>query len=276
MGGVKWSDAEDALISKLISQGYSSTEILPKLKGRTISGLKRRISLLGVVDKLHQTKKSEKLQTGQPKGTFKRGDPHPKFPNLFYSSWNPRKNSEYWSTAEKLKHDLITAQKWKENNESKVIEYRKKTSKHYSQLKTLKNKEKRKQATVEINKFFRDNEIPQKDWLKKEFANEKDLQIAVAHVLAQRFGLFIEFWRNLETHGYPDLFLPELDLILEIKLSRSTWTKESILNQVKKYSEVSETWIICLDKSPSWAKKKGLNWLTPRELFRVMKSLLKD
>ena len=270
----KWSDAEDALISKLINQGYSSTEILPKLKGRTISGLKRRISLLGVVDKSHQTKKSERLQTGKPKGTFKRGDPHPEFPNLVYINWSPRKNSEYWSTAEKLKRDLIYAQRWKEDNESTIIEYRKKTSRHYSRLKTLKTKEKREQATVEINKFFKDNEIPKKDWLKKEFANEKDLQIAVAHVLVQRFGLFVEFWRNLGEHGYPDLFLPDMDLILEIKLSRATWTKKSIINQVNKYNEISETWIICLDKSPTWAKKIGLKWLTPLGLFSAMNNLI--
>ena len=132
MGGVKWSDAEDALISKLISEGYSSTEILPKLKGRTISGLKRRIFLLGVMEKPHQTKKSEKLQTGKPKGTFKRGDPHPKYPELVFSNWNFRNNSEYWVTELQLKKMRENAAKRVKNLTNIEITRRQKYAQNYS------------------------------------------------------------------------------------------------------------------------------------------------
>lgn len=132
MGGIKWSDTEDALISKLISEGYSSTEILPKLKGRTISGLKRRIFLLGVMEKPHQTKKSEKLQTGKPKGTFKRGDPHPKYPELVFSNWNFRNNSEYWVTELQLKKMRENAAKRVKNLTNIEITRRQKYAQNYS------------------------------------------------------------------------------------------------------------------------------------------------
>ena len=122
MGGIKWSDTEDALISKLISEGYSSTEILPKLKGRTISGLKRRIFLLGVMEKPHQTKKSEKLQTGKPKGTFKRGNPHPVLPDLVYINWNYQSKSEYWSDQTVLKKKSDALKLWKQKNKKEISE----------------------------------------------------------------------------------------------------------------------------------------------------------
>ena len=41
-----------------------------------------------------------KLKTGLPKGTFKRGYPHPTEPNLVYDKWNSKYNQERWFTPE--------------------------------------------------------------------------------------------------------------------------------------------------------------------------------
>ena len=45
------------------------------------------------------------IQTDKPIGTFKRKDPHPTIPNLFFQSWNHKKNQERWATQKTLDHE---------------------------------------------------------------------------------------------------------------------------------------------------------------------------
>ena len=36
------------------------------------------------------------VQTGSPRGTFKEGDPHPKYPKVLFISFNVKDSSERW------------------------------------------------------------------------------------------------------------------------------------------------------------------------------------
>ena len=97
-------------------------------------------------------------------------------------------------------------------------------------------------------------------------------KMAISHVLTRKYDLEVNLWANLEEFGYPDIYLPDLNLILEIKLREKMWRKRHIIEQVRKYENIERTWVICLDKSPSWTTTNGITWYTPQELF----SLLED
>lgn len=51
-------------------------------------------------------------QTNKPIGTFKRKDPHPTVPNLFFQSWNHKKNQERWATQKTLDHEDQRKSNW--------------------------------------------------------------------------------------------------------------------------------------------------------------------
>ena len=91
--------------------------------------------------------------------------------------------------------------------------------------------------------------------------------------MANRFGLWIEEWVDLEAFGYPDLYIPELNLFLEIKLTSKYWTKKKILEQVDKYKNLEDTWIICLDSAPDWLDDV-LEWYTPEELCKIVGEII--
>jgi len=52
------------------------------------------------------------IQTNKPKGTFKRQDPHPTIPNLFFQSWDSKKNQERWATQQKLNQEDKRKSNW--------------------------------------------------------------------------------------------------------------------------------------------------------------------
>lgn len=52
------------------------------------------------------------IQTNKPKGTFKRKNPHPTIPNLFFQSWNHKKNQERWATQKTLDHEDQRKSNW--------------------------------------------------------------------------------------------------------------------------------------------------------------------
>ena len=87
----------------------------------------------------------------------------------------------------------------------------------------------------------------------------RGLQSALAHVLVE---LNAELEVVLNEIGRPDIYLPELDLFLEIKLTSYKWSKKHIVEQVAKYNEISETWIVCLDEAPEWAIETSIPWFT--------------
>jgi len=127
------------------------------------------------------------------------------------------------------------------------------------------------EKTAQLIQFYKEHEIPEYKWHKSEFALEEDFQSALAHALVNKFDLNVELEVIIGEFGRPDIYLPDLDLFLEIKLTSFKWTKKQIVEQVAKYNEVEETWIVCLDTAPEWAIETSIPWFTPDNLFGFFK-----
>lgn len=56
--------------------------------------------------------KQRRLQTGKPKGTYTRQDPHPTDDRYVYHSWNTAHNQERWTTMEKIQKAEEYKRKW--------------------------------------------------------------------------------------------------------------------------------------------------------------------
>jgi len=286
-----------------------------------------------------------KLQTGNPKGTFKRWDEHPFVNRLVFNMWNS-KRGEMWAKIEDLEnwernkkayleipsvkakknhHDreyrLLNLAKvrknqrkylqkiqhiydWRKSDQGKaeIARAKKLTGNRISKkwLEKEGNRElhnlrcrawedahieeiaqyrinyrnvKRKERTDTLIQFYQSHDIPDYLWHKDEFANESDFQAALEHVISNRLGLGIERWAYLEEFGIPDIYIPSLDLIVEVKLLSSIWSRPSRLDGVAqqslRYSEISPTVIVSLDGEPkNWADKKEVSpWFTPEQLF---------
>ena len=82
-------------------------------------------------------------------------------------------------------------------------------------------------------------------------------------------GLNIERWTYLQELGIPDIYIPALDLIIEVKLLSTIWGIGHVIEQSLRYSEMSPTVIVSLDGEPkNWADKKEVSpWFTPEQLF---------
>ena len=257
----RFSDSEDEIIINEAKLGKKPQQISKYLIDRSNLDISQRMALLGI----RKPKEIEDLPKGFARCRGKCGRVMTILE--FYIKPNGKTYSYCHSCSK------IAQQEWIENNIDHVLQYRTNVTKPRA---LLKQKEERKlikkEAAARINKFYQDNEIPKKEWLEKEFSNELDLQRAVSHVLANRFGLWIEEWVDLEAFGYPDLYIPELNLFLEIKLTSKYWTKKKILEQVNKYKNLEDTWIICLDSAPDWLDV--LEWYTPEELFKIVGEII--
>ena len=164
---------------------------------------------------------------------------------------------------------------WKPKNLEKLLEDKRQ---HYFENKevilanqALRKRQIQKHKTAQLIQFYKEHEIPEYKWHKSEFALEEDFQSALAHVLVNKFNLNVELEVVLGEFGRPDIYLPDLDLFLEIKLTSFKWTKKQIVEQVAKYNEVEETWIVCLDTAPEWAIETSIPWFTPDNLFGFFK-----
>ncbi len=86
----------------------------------------------------------EALQTGQPKGTYKRQDPHPTDPRYVYAKWNTARNNERWDTPKQLKKEDKRKSDW--NRQTKQKDKRRakyhKDPKYKEHILTLVNKNK--------------------------------------------------------------------------------------------------------------------------------------
>lgn len=173
-------------------------------------------------------------------------------------------------------------QKAKENPERKKESARRdyeKNREHYIAKSTLWNKENKKrrnksnreikkaereQNTIALNEFYRSNKVPKYLWHKEEFAVEKDLQKALEHILVKRYGLNIVHEMHTQK-GRPDIYIKELDLIVEVKLTSDLWNIEKVAKQKARYEKVAETIVVSLDGEPE-------GWKTPKQLFKMIKS----
>ena len=163
---------------------------------------------------------------------------------------------------------------WKPKNLQKLLDDKRR---HYNENRDAilasqadRKKQIQREKTDQLIKFYKEHEVPEYKWHKSEFALEEDLQSALAHVLVSKFELNAELEVVLNEIGRPDIYLPELDLFLEIKLTSYKWSKKHIVEQVAKYNEISETWIVCLDEAPEWAIETSIPWFTPDGLFDLL------
>ena len=140
-----------------------------------------------------------------------------------------------------------------------------------------KNIKKRKQRTESLNEFYLTHDIPEHLWHESEFAVESDLQTSLEHVIVKKLGLEIERWTFLEEYGIPDIYIRQLDIIVEVKLLASMWKIDDVIEQSLRYSEISSTVIVSLDGAPkNWNSKSELPpWFTPNELFDFL-SVIKN
>ena len=286
------------------------------------------------------------LQTGNPKGTFKRWDEHPSVEDLVFNKWNTKKG-EVWSQLEDLqkmeanKKAYLEIPSVKEKTKAHHKVYRQqnlekvfknqqkhlykiqhiydwqKTPEYKAYLKAHKKgvqnrisrrwiekpgnraihnvrskryddahreeirqygKEyrdtKRQQRTEALNQFYRTHDVPEYLWHKDEFAAEEDFHSALEHVIVSRFGLDIERC-FLEEIGRPDIYIPFLDLFLEVKLLSSMWRRDSVAEQSLRYSEIEYTIIVSLDGEPAyWTEAPPVPWMNPEELFGFIAEIL--
>jgi hypothetical protein len=163
---------------------------------------------------------------------------------------------------------------WKPKNLEKLLEDKRQ---HYHENResilahqALRKRQIQQEKTAQLIQFYKEHEIPEYKWHKSEFALEEDFQSALAHVLVNKFDLNVELEVIIGEFGRPDIYLPDFDLFLEIKLTSYKWTKKQIVEQVTKYNEVEETWLVCLDTAPEWAIETSIPWFTPNELFGLL------
>jgi hypothetical protein len=130
-----------------------------------------------------------------------------------------------------------------------------------------------------INQFYLDNEIPNYQWSRDEFRSEEDFQSTLQWKIVREYKIEIKPWLYLEQcHGFPDIYIPQLDLIVEVKLNSKMWDKSKIISQVTKYKSFSEVVIVSLDGCPPyWSRKDEemlASWFDPKSLFRNLSSRL--
>ena len=163
----------------------------------------------------------------------------------------------------------------KENRRLYNKEYREKNITQINEQRLNSRRAKRKDRTHQLNSFYRNNAVPKYLWHKDKFATEEDFQSAIEHIIVNRYGIQIERWTFLEELGVPDIYLPEIDLIIEVKLHSSMWTKESVLEQSQRYSQISDTIVVSLDGMPEYwmyndDKTNSIFWFNPEQLFKFI------
>jgi hypothetical protein len=133
-------------------------------------------------------------------------------------------------------------------------------------------KTQRNEQTKVLNTFYIENDVPEYVWHEGEFAEEEDFQDALEWCIVKR-GLPVERWPDLEEHGRPDIYVPLLDLFIEVKLLSSMWNskREKIRKQIRKYRKISDVVIVSLDGRPDWWADEeefaDVPWLSPQMLL---------
>lgn len=265
--------------------------------------------------------KQSDLQTGSPKGSFRRGDEHPKVEGLIFKGFDnktgetwilpcrleetlayeanyrtknrqkiKRKKEKFlykiqhiydWQTTEQGKAKIAVEKRDARNNrERKYLKdpyaraiHNKRTKKYQREnveklrdYRRRKNNRKRKQRTQALNEFYLTQDIPEHLWKEDEFANESDFQTALEHVIVKRLGLEVERWKFLEEKGIPDICIPKLNLIVEVKLLASMWSTDDVVEQILRYMDISPTVIVSLDGKPTDWSEKTFTWMAEKKL----------
>ena len=200
----------------------------------------------------------ENLQTGSKIGSLKRGAIHPKNKKYVFvqyilldGRWANKQNGVFANGHWYRKYNVErweTLERFSKMNE-RIHEY------------TKRKQEERNQALLS---FYKSNKIPKYLWHKEEFAIEKDLQKALEHIIVKKYGLSIVH-EMYTKQGRFDIYIKELDLIVEVKLTSKMWDIEKVAEQKARYEKIAETIVVSLDGEPE-------GWVTPKELFQVIES----
>jgi hypothetical protein len=78
--------------------------------------------------------KQHRLQTGNPRGTYKRQDPHPTDDRYIYNGWKYNRNEENWTTPEKIEKEKANRNTYRiKTKDIPNIKFRKNLSKNVSE-----------------------------------------------------------------------------------------------------------------------------------------------
>lgn len=159
---------------------------------------------------------------------------------------------------------------WARNNRgaSRQIKskYKKNNRDKENAAQKARRKKDRRQRTKALNEFYLTHDIPEHLWHEDEFANEPDFQTALEHVIVKRLGLEVERWKFLEEKGIPDIYIPKLNLIVEVKLLASMWRTDDVVKQSLRYMDISPTVIVSLDGKPTDWSEKTFIWMAEKKL----------
>ena len=182
------------------------------------------------------------------------------FPEKFRASWKSFQKTDKFKDYQKT---------YAEEHPEQVRGWRKKSKKK-------RRTRKRKERNEALNAFYRENDIPDFVWHEGEFADEPDFQKAIEWMIVNRKGYPIEHEVWLAELGRCDIYVPWKDLIIEVKLLSTMWTRphkrEHIRDQTRRYRKISPTVIVSLDGSPDWWADEeefaDVPWLSPDQLLR--------
>jgi hypothetical protein len=126
-----------------------------------------------------------------------------------------------------------------------------------------------------LNEFYLKNDVPKFLWNESEFKTEHDYQTALQWSIVDKFKHSIQPWLYLEkTFGFPDIYIPKLHLIIEVKLNSVLWERNKIIEQISKYKDFSEVVLVSLDGKPQhWIKgdeSEFAKWFNSQELFSFL------
>ena len=205
--------------------------------------------------------------------------------------WRSPEQKAYMKKYRKDNHDVIHAQKreWEKDNEE-YAEWKKKDGKkryeenreEISEEGKIKRRERKEAEKEAINKFYRDNSVPEYKFYKGEFALEKDFQKALEWVIVHKLGVDIEHEKYLGDktgeRARSDICIDEFNLIIEVKLegldhfpTRSPSRLKEAKAQIKKYKEYGQVVIVSINGKPdNW---DSCQWFNPEQLFDLIREL---
>ena len=248
-----WTLKEDSIVKREVSKGKTIKEFLSLLPNRTQSGVNGRIQILGLkAIEIRKEIRAEKISKLTSQECIECDLEKPI--DDFY-----RTGTGFMLVCKECRH--LRFADYREKNKPRLSKWQK------AQRQTL-----RKESANKLNDYYINHEVPQYIWHEKEFPTEEDFQKALEHTLVNHLKLRIEPWIYLEGIGYPDIYIPEMDLIIEVKLVGNVWSSNHIEDQVLKYQEISPVIIVSLDGKPKKWDTAICDWFTPEDCFEYLQS----
>lgn len=171
-----------------------------------------------------------------------------------------KKKAEYRAIPENRARARLNTRKWYSIPANRAKRQRDENQKY---------EKKKLEEQAKLIEYFQKN-APDQFWKEKDNLSEKDLQMYIVHELINKYNLEVYWEVRLDKGCIPDIYIPTMDLLLEVKATKRIWTKKQIIEQVKRYEKIEECWLVCLDKKPLWASENFIHWTTPKDLFNFL------